>query len=417
MLRPLNTIFFLVVLFVTIAFFWLKFTLVDEVIRADGVIEPEGKVQTVQSRFQSVVDTLNVVVGDRVQKGDVLLTLNDEESKAQLEENLSSISSLQAEIVRLKAEVELEGDIIWPFKAPESLRLTQESLFQAKRYNVIKRIELLGEEAKLVEATILKANLRIDGVRRLIVLKLQEEDIYRPLVEDGAEPKIRLLTINQELQALENQIAEQKALIEEGKIQLVRNTKQQEEVWSNYQAESLNELATKEIELDVIKTKTEVLRERVYANELLSPVAGVVTKVMPPGPGVVVKSGEPILELVPLSSKIMIKANLPPQHINAVKAGQIARVNLTAYDFTTYGSLSGVVHSVAQNTASNESGEVFYNMWIECRSPKLSKSEVEPEIVPGMLVQVELTGEKRSILEYLLQPIKESGSKAFTEKS
>ena len=416
MLRPLNTIFFLVVLFVTIAFFWLKFTLVDEVIRADGVIEPEGKVQTVQSRFQSVVDTLNVVVGDRVQKGDVLLTLNDEESKAQLEENLSSISSLQAEIVRLKAEVELEVDIIWPFEAPESLRLTQESLFQAKRYNVIKRIELLGEEAKLVEATMLQADLRIDGVRRLIVLKLQEEDIYRPLVEDGAEPKIRLLTINQELQALENQIAEQKALIEEGKIQLVRNTKQQEEVWSNYQAESLNELATKEIELDVIKTKTEVLRERVYANKLLSPVAGVVTKVMPPGPGVVVKSGEPILELVPLSSKIMIKANLPPQHINAVKAGQIARVNLTAYDFTTYGSLSGVVQSVAQNTASNESGEVFYNMWIECRSPKLSKSEVEPEIVPGMLVQVQLTGEKRSILEYLLQPIKESGSKAFTEK-
>ena len=416
MLRPLNTIFFLVVLFVTIAFFWLKFTLVDEVIRADGVIEPEGKVQTVQSRFQSVVDTLNVVVGDRVQKGDVLLTLNDEESKAQLEENLSSISSLQAEIVRLKAEVELEGDIIWPSEAPESLRLTQESLFQAKRYNVIKRIELLGEEAKLVEATILQADLRIDGVRRLIDLKLQEEDIYRPLVEDGAEPKIRLLTINQELQALENQVAEQKALIEEGKIQLARNAKQQEEVWLNYQAESLNELATKEIELDVIKTKTEVLRERVSANELLSPVTGVVTKVMPPGSGVVVKSGEPILELVPLSSKIMIKANLPPQHINAVKVGQIARVNLTAYDFTTYGSLSGVVHSVAQNTASNESGEVFYNMWVECRSPKLSKSDVEPEIVPGMLVQVELTGEKRSILEYLLQPIKESGSKAFTEK-
>lgn len=416
MLRPLNTIFFLVVLFVAIAFFWLKFTLVDEVIRADGVIEPEGKVQTVQSRFQSVVDTLAVVVGDRVQKGDVLLTLNDEESKAQLEENLSSISSLQAEIVRLEAEVDLADNIIWPVDTPESLRLTQESLFQAKRYNLVKRVELLSEEAKLVDASNKQAKLRIDGVQRLITLKLQEEDIYRPLVEDGAEPKIRLLKINQELQELENQIAEQRALIGESEIQLVKNAKQQEELWSSYQAESLKELATKQIELEVIKTRTEVLRERVFANELLSPVTGVVTKVMPPGPGVVVKSGEPILELVPLSSKIMIKANLPPQHINAVKAGQIARVNLTAYDFTTYGSLSGVVHSVAQNTASNESGEVFYNMWIECRSPKLSKSDVEPEIVPGMLVQVELTGEKRSILEYLLQPIKESGSKAFTEK-
>ena len=416
MLRPLNTIFFLVVLFVAIAFFWLKFTLVDEVIRADGVIEPEGKVQTVQSRFQSVVDTLAVIVGDRVQKGDVLLTLNDEESKAQLEENLSSISSLQAEIVRLEAQVDLADNIIWPVDTPEFLRLTQESLFQAKRYNLVKRVELLSEEAKLVDASNKQAKLRIDGVQRLITLKLQEEDIYRPLVEDGAEPKIRLLKINQELQELENQIAEQRALIGESEIQLVKNAKQQEELWSSYQAESLKELATKQIELEVIKTKTEVLRERVSANELLSPVTGVVTKVMPPGPGVVVKSGEPILELVPLSSKIMIKANLPPQHINAVKAGQIARVNLTAYDFTTYGSLSGVVHSVAQNTASNESGEVFYNMWIECRSPKLSKSDVEPEIVPGMLVQVELTGEKRSILEYLLRPIKESGSKAFTEK-
>ena len=416
MLRPLNTIFFLVVLFVAIAFFWLKFTLVDEVIRADGVIEPEGKVQTVQSRFQSVVDTLAVVVGDRVQKGDVLLTLNDEESKAQLEENLSSISSLQAEIFRLEAEVDLADTIIWPVDTPEFLRLTQESLFQAKRYNLVKRVELLSEEAKLVDASNKQAKLRIDGVQRLITLKLKEEDIYRPLVEDGAEPKIRLLKINQELQELENQIAEQRALIGESEIQLVKNAKQQEELWSSYQAESLKELATKQIELEIIKTKTEVLRERVSANELLSPVTGVVTKVMPPGPGVVVKSGEPILELVPLSSKIMIKANLPPQHINAVKAGQIARVNLTAYDFTTYGSLSGVVHSVAQNTASNESGEVFYNMWIECRSPKLSKSDVEPEIVPGMLVQVELTGEKRSILEYLLQPIKESGSKAFTEK-
>ena len=163
MLRPLNTIFFLVVLFVAIAFFWLKFTLVDEVIRADGVIEPEGKVQTVQSRFQSVVDTLAVVVGDRVQKGEVLLTLNDEESKAKLEENLSSISSLQAEIVRLEAEVDLADNIIWPVDTPEFLRLTQESLFQAKRYNLVKRVELLSEEAKLVDASNKQAKLRIDG--------------------------------------------------------------------------------------------------------------------------------------------------------------------------------------------------------------------------------------------------------------
>lgn len=76
-----------------------------------------------------------------------------------------------------------------------------------------------------------------------------------------------------------------------------------------------------------------------------------------------------------------------------------------------------MVSSIAQNTSTNENGDVFYNIWIECRSTKLSKSDIDPSIIPGMLAQVEITGEERSILDYLLQPIFESGSKAFTEKS
>lgn len=416
MFRYINSIFFLTFTFVTIAFFWLKLTMVDEVIRADGAIEPEGKVQTVQPRFQSVVQELNASVGDKVAKGELLVSLTDEESKAQLEENLSSLQVLGAEIIRLKAEVTFAKKIEWSPDVPQTLQVSQENLFASKRQNMSQQILVIDEEAKLIKNKISDIKQQIEGTQRLKSLKWQEKEIYLPLIQSGAEPKVRLVKINQEIQKLVNEITNLNNKVTESIIELNQNGQRKKGILSDYKANSFEELANKENEREIIKTKTNALRERVSANQLLSPVNGFITKVMPSGPGAVVKSGEAILEIVPISSKILVKANLSPQNINDVKVGQLARVNLLSYDFTRYGSLAGTVRSIAQNTTISENGEVFYNIWVECRSAKLSKSDEVPTIIPGMLVQVEITGNDRSVLDYLLQPIIKSGSQAFSEK-
>lgn len=416
MFRYINSIFFLTFAFVTIAFFWLKLTMVDEVIRAVGAIEPEGKVQTVQPRFQSVVQELNASVGDKVAKGELLVSLTDEESKAQLEENLSSLQVLGAEIIRLKAEVTFAKKIEWSPDVPQTLQVSQENLFASKRQNMSQQILVIDEEAKLIKNKISDIKQQIEGAQRLKSLKWQEKEIYSPLIQSGAEPKVRLVKINQEIQKLVNEITNLNNKVTESIIELNQNGQRKKGILSDYKANSFEELANKENEREIIKTKTNALRERVSANQLLSPVNGFITKVMPSGPGAVVKSGEAILEIVPISSKILVKANLSPQNINDVKVGQLARVNLLSYDFTRYGSLAGTVRSIAQNTTISENGEVFYNIWVECRSAKLSKSDEVPTIIPGMLVQVEITGNDRSVLDYLLQPIIKSGSQAFSEK-
>ena len=140
MFKFINGIFFLVLTFIVIAFFWLKFTMVDEIIRADGAIEPEGKVQTIQPRFQSIIEEIKVSVGDKVKKGDLLAKLNDEESQAQLEENLSNLQALDAQIVRLKAEVVFAEKIIWPKTIDEELKLSQQKLFILKRQTFLQQI-------------------------------------------------------------------------------------------------------------------------------------------------------------------------------------------------------------------------------------------------------------------------------------
>lgn len=417
MFKFINGIFFLVLTFIVIAFFWLKFTMVDEIIRADGAIEPEGKVQTIQPRFQSIIEEIKVSVGDKVKKGDLLAKLNDEESQAQLEENLSNLQALDAQIVRLKAEVIFAEKIIWPKTIDEELKLSQQKLFILKRQTLLQQTQVINEEAKLIKNKIEMSKQQIKGFVKLKKLKQEEKEIYLPLVKSGSEPRVRLVNINQELQQLENEILNFQSKIKEAEIEFSKNEQQKKEMLLSFKTASLDELATKENEVQIIRTKTNVLKERVSANKLLSPVNGFVTKVMPSGPGAVIKSGDPVIEIVPVSSKVMIKANLLPQNINNIKLGQPAKINLLSYDFTTYGSLRGAISSIAQNTTTSENGDVFYNIWIECTSTTLSKSKIEPEIIPGMLVQVEITGEERSILDYLLQPFRTSVSKAFTEKS
>ena len=417
MFKFINGIFFLVLTFIVIAFFWLKFTMVDEIIRADGAIEPEGKVQTIQPRFQSIIEEIKVSVGDKVKKGDLLAKLNDEESQAQLEENLSNLQALDAQIVRLKAEVVFAEKIIWPKTIDEELKLSQQKLFILKRQTLLQQIQVINEEAKLIKNKIEMSKQQIKGFIKLKKLKQEEKEIYLPLVKSGSEPRVRLVNINQELQQLENEILNFQSKIKEAEIEFSKNEQQKKEMLLSFKTASLDDLANKENEVQIIRTKTNVLKERVSANQLLSPVNGFVTKVMPSGPGAVIKSGEPVIEIVPVSSKVMIKANLLPQNINNIKIGQPAKINLLSYDFTTYGSLRGAISSIAQNTTTSENGDVFYNIWIECTTTTLSKSKIEPEIIPGMLVQVEITGEERSVLDYLLQPFRTSVSKAFTEKS
>ena len=417
MFKFINGIFFLVLTFIVIAFFWLKFTMVDEIIRADGAIEPEGKVQTIQPRFQSIIEEIKVSVGDKVKKGDLLAKLNDEESQAQLEENLSNLQALDAQIVRLKAEVIFAEKIIWPKTINEELKLSQQKLFILKRQTLLQQMQVINEEAKLIKNKIEMSKQQIKGFVKLKKLKQEEKEIYLPLVKSGSEPRVRLVNINQELQQLENEILNFQSKIKEAEIEFSKNEQQKKEMLLSFKTASLDDLANKENEVQIIRTKTNVLKERVSANKLLSPVNGFVTKVMPSGPGAVIKSGDPVIEIVPVSSKVMIKANLLPQNINNIKLGQPAKINLLSYDFTTYGSLRGAISSIAQNTTTSENGDVFYNIWIECTTTTLSKSKIEPEIIPGMLVQVEITGEERSVLDYLLQPFRTSVSKAFTEKS
>jgi len=415
-MKSANVIFLLVIGTVFSAIVWINVTEIEAIIRGEGEVSPEANVQLVQPRFSGRIANIHVSVGDEVKTNDVVAELNNLDASSQLEENLSTIDVLMAEITRLKAEVNLQDAIDWQLNLPESLMDVQNALFFVRKEKRKQEGEVLFQEIRLAESKMSELKERMDGLKKLFKLKDEEKSILKPLVEEGVEPKTRLIQINQDIQNFENELNLSKNNLNSLAIELEKTRAQLKELDKNYTAKSFEELARKQNQLRLTKTKTSALKERLKDTKLRSPINGIITKIYPKGNGAIVTGGDDVVEVAPFFNNVRVKAKLKPQDITQVKEGQTARILLHSYDFTVYGTISGYVDEIAQNTSESDRGEIYYETWVESRNLKLSKSNIEPTILPGMLAQIEIIGEKRTIFEYLMKPILKTTSRALTEQ-
>ena len=176
-MKSANVIFLLVIGTVFSAIVWINVTEIEAIIRGEGEVSPEANVQLVQPRFSGRIAKLHVSVGDEVKTNDVVAELNNLDASSQLEENLSTIDVLMAEITRLKAEVNLQDTIDWQLNLPESLMDVQNALFFVRKEKRKQESEVLFQEIRLAESKRSELKERMDGLKKLFKLKDEEKSI------------------------------------------------------------------------------------------------------------------------------------------------------------------------------------------------------------------------------------------------
>ena len=77
-----NVLFYIIAVFFVFFLSWAYVAEIDQVVRAEAVVEPVGKVQQVQSRYPGSVEKLDVEVGDIIEKGRVLIALDTQEAQS-----------------------------------------------------------------------------------------------------------------------------------------------------------------------------------------------------------------------------------------------------------------------------------------------------------------------------------------------
>jgi HlyD family secretion protein len=149
---------------------------------------------------------------------------------------------------------------------------------------------------------------------------------------------------------------------------------------------------------------------------ITAPIDGTVVALRFRTPGGVVRPGEAVLDIVPVDEELLIDARVAPTDIDAVRIGQPARVVLPAFEQRTMPRIEGWVRQVSADALDDpESGQRFFLARIEIDRAQLAALEPTIELTPGMPAEVYVMTGEHTVLDYLLDPIRDSLRRAFRE--
>jgi len=411
-------IFLLIVLFSATAIFWAMYAELDEQVRAEGNIVPPSDVQIVQAVLPGVITEINVELGSQVSAGDVMFRMEDKQVEAEFSDNEINRTAAQIAAIRLQAEASSETELNYP----EALVIAEPLAVERERVLFLQKLRSLQAEIEILEAE--SDNFRLDiaerqavlrNARRLTASLQQEYDLIKPLVDAGHEPQVKLIEVSRRLAQAQGEADIAQTTIESTAAKLAIQAKRIDTVKKKYVADASAELVRVQTELAQAESRQALLAGRVGYAEVKAPHDGTVSALHLKTVGAVVNAGNLLAEIVPVQSDMLVRAKLLPQDIADVSIGQKVRVSLSAYDVSRYGSLEGVVSNIATNTTEDEQQPPYYETFISIENPVFTVSQIRPEVIPGMQVTVDIIGGKRTVLDYILSPIKRASNVAFRE--
>lgn len=366
--RFTHIILWMVLLLIIIGFIWAYFAKIDEVTTATGKVIPSSKVQIIQNLEDGIVKKILVHEGETVKQGQLLIELEDIRYASEYRANKLKRQALEARIARLNAEVTNTS-----FKVSAKLQKDAPNLVNTEK------------------ALYLSRQNEIKHLQQRQNLLQKEINMTRPLIKSGAVSEVEVLRLEQGLAEIE------------GKILAFRS-------------EALKELSLSMDELNKLNEEANALKDRLERTSLHSPVHGIIKQIHVTTIGGVIKSGMPLIEIVPLEDTLLVEAQVNPKDIGFIHIGQPALVKITAYDYSIYGGLEGKVEHISADTSTDKEGNSYYEVWVRTKKAYLGSEKKKLQIIPGMQASVSILTGKKTVLDYLLKPILKAKEKALRER-
>jgi len=411
-------LFILILAFFVIAVFWASTAELDKQVRAEGVIIPPSDVQIVQARLPGLITEIGVELGSQVRQGDVMFKMEDKDVQADYNDNEIVLTSALISTLRLEAEAAGRTVLIFPDnlirQAPDEVAAEQ-ALFQQRLRALQGEMDVLEQEVQSLKHNIEERKAEASFAQSQAGIHKEQYEMIAPLVEAGHEPRIKLIEARRNLQEAEGRAELARLAVTAMRSELSTRQKRITSAQENYRADASSRLIDAQTRLAQARARKASLAGQVAYAEIRAPQDGTVSALHLKTEGAVVQAGSVLAEIVPEEQGLTIRANLRPENVADVYLGQEARISLSAYDVSRYGSLAGVVQNVASNTTEREGQPPFYETIITVPDPVFTKTGQSAEIIPGMIVVVDIIGGKRTVLDYILTPINKATSVAFRE--
>lgn len=392
---------------------------------APGIITVDNYRKTVQHLEGGMIKAIHVRDGDTVTRGQLLVTLDDTQSKAQLEVLRGQFYMSAAREARLQAQRDGLEAVRYPAvlmehqddsRVQDAVRV-QDQTFRARKLAQDGEIGVYERQIEQLRAKGRGLRAQGDSQQHLARSYQGELEDFQALLKEGYAEKQKVRELERNLSQSQGQYGQLMAENAAAELQIGEIRLKIVQLRKELQREVAKELSEVQEELFGLREKLQSLQSTVERTVVRAPEAGTVLGLAVHTLGAVVAPGGKLLDIVPQNEKLLVEAQVAPRDIDRVKVGQATEVRFTAFKTRETPKIEGRLITVSADSLMDEKNKTpFYLARVEVTRQGLDDlARQHLELVPGMPSEVLINTGSRTALQYLTSPFKNMVARALTE--
>jgi HlyD family secretion protein len=403
---------------------WASTAEISGALIAPGSIVVESNVKKVQHPTGGVVGEVLARDGDIVKAGDVVVRLDDTVTKASLAIVTKNLDGLLARAARLQAEQQGLDKIVFPATLLDrvgdpdvkNIIASETKLFEVRTTGRI------GQKAQLRER-ITQLNEEIAGLTaqekakdQEIVLVEKELQGVRTLYDQHLVQISRLTTLQRDAARLNGERAQFIASRAQAKGKITETELQIIQVDKDLVSDVSKDLRETNDKIGEFVERKVTAEDQLRRTDIRAPQDGMVLQSTVHTVGGVITAGDAIMMIVPQADALSVEAKVNPQDIDKLQIGQKTLLRLSAFNQRTTPELNGVVTRVSPDvTTDQRTGQSYYTIRVSMPPEEVARLG-EVKLIPGMPVEAFVQTGDRTLMSYLVKPLRDQLMRAFREK-
>lgn len=405
---------------------WAALAPLARAVAAPATVITEGRKRIVQHLEGGIIGQVLVREGDVVREGQPLFRLDEIQAASRADRLRGQLLAKLAHAARLDAERDEASAITFPveFTKPsagdeqmlERIVRGERVLFDERRRSLAGQVELLQQKVVQLKTDIDGLNAQETSKAQQITLIRRELSDLLPLLTSNLIPRPRYTALEREAARLEGEVGEvisrrarANESIAEAGLQIVQ-------LQRRFREEVVTQLREVETQISDLRQQYISARDVMTRLSINAPEGGVAQSVAVTTIGAVIQPGQPLLEIAPFDTRLLIEAKVAPNDVHDVKLGLKAEVRFVSLDMRRTPAIFGTVRTLSgDRIVDQKSGHDYFLAQIEVPPEELAKLGGQ-HASPGIPAEVLIQTGSRSMLDYLLKPLTDSIHRGLNER-
>lgn len=383
------------------------YTKYNVIVKAAAVVRPTGELRIVQASTEGTIKSLLVKENQVVDQGDAIAILDNSQLQTKKSQLQSNLQNNQQQLSQIAAQI-------------RALDSQQESELNLMNRNIAAAQADLGRNQRDYQEKQITTKAEVQEAQASVDLARAQMNQYQQLANTGAIAQLQIKEKEEAFKAAQARLQRAKAMLNPSAAPVVIANERiaQERATGESTLATLNKerktLIQRQMEIqnqlnsDAYESKQIGLE--LQKSVIRAPTSGTILKLELRNASQVVRAAEPIAQIAPSNTPIVVKGQVAAQDIGKVAVGQKVQMRVSAYPYPDYGTLTGKVSAIAPDAIAPESNNAnapavppSYEVTIQPEKTNLLKGDRFYPIQPGMEIAAEIISREETVLTFILR--------------